>query len=242
MFKSLCVILLAVFSSAWGDDSTLPKEINPIDYLTYFNIRRAFVEHRHVLEANVSSAAAEKVRTHDDYQRHVKLYEKGAVTEESLNEARMTYDIAVADYEQSLHRLDFNRAESDILEVRIAFATGEPEDVRRIYPHYKHQWEADCRVKETELAAAKAHAKFEQSRLTMYRKLLPTQAVTQSQYEVAEVRATQATNLQKARQIIVEDCDKGLPTLEQLVKLQEAEPNRPPPRLRLPDLLPKPTR
>jgi len=232
MFKSLCVTFLAFSSLALADDFPLPKEINPTDYLVFFNIRRALMDHRHVLEGNVDSTAAEKARTYEDLQRHIILEKKGATTPETLYEAQMVYAIAVADYEQAQHQLDFNRAENDLLEVRIAFSTGEPEDVRRLYPIYKRQWDADCRIKETEFKMAQAKATFHELRAQMIRKLMPSGAATLAEYQRAEVKTVQASNFQKAKQSIWHDCDKGLPTLEELVKLQEQEVAPPtPPKL-----------
>jgi len=224
MNKSVCVMFSLVFcffsSLILAQENELPSEINPADYLLFYDLRKHLVDRRNVLEGDLNTAAANRVRAADLYARGLKLFEKGAITLEEKEERRMKSEVANGEFQVVLGELDRNQVDVDLLMVRIAFAAGEPMDVRRLYPVYERQWAVECRLKKDELDISKARETFSEYQLLTYKKLLPTHAVSVEEFQEIETKYIFASNRRKAKQIIFENCEKDLPTLEELLKLQ----------------------
>jgi len=241
MNKFVCVLFSLAFCFfsplVMAQDGELPSEINPADYLLFFDVRKHLVDKRRVFEGDLNTAAANRVRAADEYARGLKLFEKGAVTQEEKELRRMKSEIANVEFQVVLDELDRNQVEIDLLMVRIAFAAGEPMDVRRLYPVYERQWEVECRLKKDELEISKARENFSEYQLLTYKKLLPTHAVSLEEYQDIETKYIYDSNRRKAKQIVFETCDKDLPSLEELLKLQaHGQSPGPIPPLSLPGL------
>ncbi len=222
MKKSSCVIFLAFSHFLFAVEPQLPRESSATDYLALFNVRRSLRTERHQLEADLNTAAAEKVRAFDDATRAHKLALKGAVNDEEDRQYRMRSEVADQVFERSQQALDFNQAGIDLVEVRMTFAKGEPHDVRRLFPITQRQWEVDCRIKSIAVTEAQARVSFTEYRMKNLKKLTPSKVVTQQEYQRSETDYIRDANDLKARQAAFESCDKDLPTLEELEKLQAA--------------------
>ncbi len=235
------VCLLALVQPVYATTSAGHYDPGPIKYLSYFESARNAGILLEEARAEYQVAIDREHRDTQLFDMHTKLLAKGASSMEDYRIAQRERDVAIAQVRVWKDRVDWLEHTVAFNSIGVNVAAGAPVDLEKVHAAYMGEWQAQCRVFKSEIAANEAQVSLASFRKQVADKLYVTRSITYSEVldrdfhlKAAESRLAKATKLDSK-------CQQGLPSIDFVKKIpleihsppaapSPAVPTSPPPK------------